>query len=248
MQVIPAIDLRGGRCVRLLQGDFDRETVFDDDPVAVAARWQEAGAGRIHIVDLDGARDGVASQRAIIGSIARSVDVPLQVGGGIRSLADARELLDGGVERVIVGTAAIKDPDLVSQLIDECGADAILVGIDARSGLVATDGWTETSATTALDLISGMRSRGVERIVYTDIDRDGTLTSPNFDEIGRVAETGVAIVASGGVACRADLERLASIDGVESVIVGRALYTGDVILGHSEWEWNTSARSEGSAP
>lgn len=237
MQVIPAIDMRGGRCVRLIQGDYDRETVFDDDPVAVAKRWGDAGASRIHIVDLDGARSGVASQRDVIGTIASSVDVPLQVGGGIRSVDDARALLEAGIDRVIVGTAAIKEPELVSNLIRQFGSQAVIVGIDARGGLVATDGWRETSDTAALDLVREMAERGVERIVYTDIERDGTLSSPNFDEVRRVAAAGVSIIASGGVARRAHLDRLASIEGVESVIVGRALYTGDVVIEQGEWDW-----------
>ncbi len=243
MQVIPAIDMRGGRCVRLIQGDYDRETVFDEDPVAVARRWQAAGAGRIHIVDLDGARSGVASQRDVIAGIAGAVDVPLQVGGGVRTLDDARELLEFGVERVIVGTAALKEPDLVSALIDEFGAARVIVGIDARGGFVATDGWRETSATPALELINDMCARGVERVVYTDIDRDGTLSAPNFEETERVAAAGVQLIASGGVAQRAHLDRLAGIGGVEAVIVGRALYTGDVVIGHDEWNW----RAERSA-
>lgn len=248
MEVIPAIDLRGGRCVRLLQGDYERETVFDDDPLAVAQRWQQSGARRIHVVDLDGARDGVAGQRVVIGAIARAVDVPVQVGGGVRRVEDAAELLEAGVQRVIVGTAAVKEPDLVTRLIERFGAAAIVVGIDARNGLVATDGWRETSATSALDLIREMQARGVERIVYTDIERDGTLTSPNFAATAEVAAGGPRVIASGGVARRSDLDRLAGIQGVEGVIVGRALYTGDVVLGAQEWEWSSSVRSEGSAP
>lgn len=238
MQVIPAIDLRAGRCVRLIQGDYERETVFDEDPLAVALRWHKEGAQRIHVVDLDGAKSGVASQRDLITAIARASDVPIQVGGGIRSMSDAGALLDSGVDRVILGTAAVKDPDLVSALIASFGAAAIVVGIDAREGLVATDGWLETSATPALDLVTAMRTRGVERVVYTDIDRDGTLTSPNYAEVARVAATGIKVVASGGVARREHLDRLAGIDGVESVIVGRALYSGDIALAQDEWEWS----------
>lgn len=247
MEVIPAIDLRGGRCVRLVQGDYDREVVFDEDPMAVAARWQDSGARRIHLVDLEGARDGVASQHGIITAIAKHVDVPVQVGGGIRAFEDARSLLDAGIDRVILGTAAIKAPDLISQLIDTFGSSRIVVGIDARAGFVATDGWRETSSVSALDLIASMQDRGVERVVYTDIERDGTLTSPNFGEIARVGGTGVAVVASGGVARKEDLETLAGIDGVESVIVGTALYTGDIVLEAHDWTWSTSGRDEGSA-
>lgn len=245
MQVIPAIDMRGGRCVRLVQGDYDRETIFDDDPVAVARRWETAGAGRIHIVDLDGARSGVGANRKLIGEIARSVDIPLQVGGGIRTADDAAAVLTSGVERVILGTAAIKNPDLVDALIEEHGAARVVVGIDARGGFVATDGWQETSTTAALSLVREMRARGVERIVYTDIERDGTFSAPNFDETSRVAEAGLAVIASGGVGSRRHIEQLAAIPGVEAVIVGSALYTGAVELGQSEWNWSSASRAEG---
>jgi phosphoribosylformimino-5-aminoimidazole carboxamide ribotide isomerase len=247
MLVIPAIDLRGGRCVRLIQGDYDRETVFGEDPVAVARRWREAGATLIHIVDLDGARSGVASQRDVITAIAREVDVPLQVGGGIRAFGDAKTLLDGGIRRIIVGTAAVRNPAFVEELVGRYGPERIIVGIDARDGLVATDGWRETSATPAVALIEEMAGRGVERVVYTDIERDGTLTSPNFEALANVASLDVAIVASGGVARRADLDRLAEIPGVEAVIVGRALYTGDVTLEPDEWHWTRASDLEGTS-
>jgi phosphoribosylformimino-5-aminoimidazole carboxamide ribotide isomerase len=245
MLVIPAIDLRGGRCVRLVQGDYDRETVFDDDPVAVARRWQASGARLIHVVDLDGARSGVPSQRGIIAEIAGAVDVPVQVGGGVRKPEDVAELIERGVERVIVGTAAVRAPELVGELTGRFGAGRILVGIDARGGLVATDGWRETSDVAALDLIETMRANGVERIVYTDIERDGTLTSPNFEAIAEVASAGVAVIASGGVARREDLERLASIPGVEAAIVGRALYSGALTLDESDWIWTATETARG---
>ena len=245
MMVIPAIDLRGGRCVRLVQGDYDRETIFDDDPIAVAKRWESSGAQRIHVVDLDGARSGVASQRDIIGRIASEVGVPVQVGGGVRNLADAAELLESGIERVIVGTAAIKQPEIVDQIVSAYGPQSLVVGIDARNAKVATDGWLETSEMTAADLIQHMRRRGVERIVYTDIDRDGTLTSPNFDGVARATGHGMAVIASGGVARRSDFDRLAAITGVEAVIVGRALYTNDIILERDEWVWKSSHSTEG---
>ncbi|HLT18327.1 MAG TPA: 1-(5-phosphoribosyl)-5-[(5-phosphoribosylamino)methylideneamino]imidazole-4-carboxamide isomerase [Thermomicrobiales bacterium] len=245
MLVIPAIDLRGGRCVRLYQGDYDRETVYDDDPLAVARRWEEAGARLIHVVDLDGARSGVASQREIIRAMAAGLDVPLQVGGGVRTVEDAAELLDGGVARVIIGTAAVRDPQLVSALIARYGPERVIVGIDARGGLVATDGWRETSQTPAERLIDEMAARGVERIVYTDIERDGTLTAPNFEAVAAVAGRGPAVIASGGVARRADLDRLAAIPGVEAAIVGQALYTGNLTLGPGEWEWSANGGGEG---
>lgn len=235
MIVIPAIDLRGGRCVRLVQGDYNRETVFHDDPIAVARRWQAAGASRLHVVDLDGARDGVPQQRDTIAAIIQALDIPVQVGGGIRSQSHAEDLFAVGVERVILGTAAVTNPQLVVDAIAAHGAERVIVGVDARDGQVATQGWLETSSVSALDLMRTMRDRGVQRVVYTDIERDGMLTSPNFEAMAEAAELGVGIIASGGVSCRADLERLATISGVEATIVGRALYTGDVVLADGEW-------------
>ena len=233
--VLPAIDLRGGRCVRLVQGDYARETVFSDDPVEVARGWQAAGARMLHVVDLDGAKDGAPAQRDVIGAIVAALDVPVQVGGGVRTAEHAAALYDAGVQRVVVGTAAIEQPELVDTLLAGYGPERVVVGVDARNGLVATRGWTETSDVTAKALIEGMRKRGVRRVVYTDIDRDGTLVAPNFDAIARIGRLGVAVVASGGVASRDHLRQLATIPGVDEAIVGRALYTGDVVLSGDEW-------------
>jgi phosphoribosylformimino-5-aminoimidazole carboxamide ribotide isomerase len=236
MIVIPAIDLRGGKCVRLTQGDYDRETVFDDDPVAVARRWQDAGASWLHVVDLEGARDGLPRQRDTIAAIVEALDIPVQVGGGIRTLSHASDLLEANVTRIVLGTAAVSNPQLVRDVIDAWSAERVVVGVDARGGLVATQGWLETSSVQALDLIARMGESGVQRIVYTDIERDGMLTSPNFDAVTEAASLGVAIIASGGVSRLEDLKRLASIDGVEATIVGRALYTGDLVLRPGEWD------------
>jgi phosphoribosylformimino-5-aminoimidazole carboxamide ribotide isomerase len=236
MIVIPAIDLRDGKCVRLTQGDYDRETVFDDDPVAVARRWQDAGASWLHLVDLEGARDGHPRQRDTIAAIVTALDIPVQVGGGIRTLTHASDLLDAGVRRIVLGTAAVTNPELVKDVIEAWGADRVVVGVDARGGMVATQGWVETSSVQAFDLIARMADVGVQRVVYTDIERDGMLTSPNFEAIGGAAGLGVAIIASGGVSSVDDLQRLATITGVEAAIVGRALYTGDVVLESDEWE------------
>ena len=235
MIVIPAIDLRGGKCVRLTQGDYQQETVFDDDPLAVARRWEAAGAGWLHVVDLEGARDGVPQQRETIAAIVEALAIPVQVGGGIRSRSHASDLFEAGVARIVLGTAAVNDPQLVLDLLAEHGAERIIVGVDARDGLVATQGWLETSSVGALDLIKRMRDAGVQRVVYTDIERDGMLTSPNFEAVAEAAGLGIALVASGGVSKRSDLERLATIAGVEATIVGRALYTGDLVLGPGEW-------------
>lgn len=235
MIVIPAIDLRDNRCVRLIQGDYNQETVFDDDPIAVARRWQDAGATWLHVVDLEGARDGVPKQRDTIAAIVAALDIPVEVGGGIRSREHAAELLDAGVKRIILGTAAVNNPQLVLDLLETWGPEPIVVGVDARDGKVATQGWLETSALDALDLIRSMGDAGVQRVVYTDIERDGMLTSPNFAAIAEAAGTGVSIIASGGVSSVEDLRQLATIDGVEAAIVGRAIYTGDVVLGQGEW-------------
>lgn len=235
MLVIPAIDLRGGRCVRLVQGDYARETVFADDPVAVARGWQAAGATLLHVVDLDGARDGVPSQRDAIGEIVAALEIPVQTGGGIRSVAHGVGLFEAGVRRVVIGTAAIEQPELVTALLADYGPERVVVGVDARDGMVATRGWTETSDVRAEELIDSLREQGVQRVVYTDIERDGTLVSPNFEAIARIANLGVAVVASGGVATREQLRRLATIPGVDEAIVGRALYTGDVVLADDEW-------------
>lgn len=245
MIVIPAIDLRGGRCVRLIQGDYNRETVFNDDPVEVARRWRDAGALRLHVVDLDGARDGVPRQRDTIAAIARELDIPVQVGGGVRSRRHAEDLFDVGVERVILGTAAVMNPELVIELIEAHGPQPVIVGVDARDGQVATQGWLKTSTLGALDLMRTMREHGVERAVYTDIGRDGTLTSPNFEAIAEAAALGIAVIASGGVCSRADLDTLAAIAGVEAAIVGKALYTGDVVLGSGEWTFAPQLAANG---
>jgi phosphoribosylformimino-5-aminoimidazole carboxamide ribotide isomerase len=233
--VIPAIDLRGGRCVRLLQGDYAQETVFADDPLPVALGWQSAGARALHVVDLDGARDGLPAQRDIIAAIVAALSIPVQVGGGIRSVEHAAALLDGGVQRIVLGTAAIESPDLVDALLANYDPARIVIGVDARAGMVATHGWTATSTVSAEALVDDMRERGVRRIVYTDIERDGTLVAPNFEAIARIAQRGVAVVASGGVAQREHLQQLALIPGVDEAIVGRALYTGDIVLHGDDW-------------
>lgn len=245
MIILPAIDLRGGRCVRLEQGDFSRETVFSDDPVAMAQRWQSAGAHMLHVVDLDGARDGQVSQLATIAEIVAALTIPVQVGGGIRSAEHAAALFSIGVSRIVVGTAAVEDPELVSALLRQWNAERVVVGVDARDGMVATRGWLETSTVPAEDLIVEMRERGVRRVVYTDIARDGMLSAPNVPATARAAARGVAIIASGGVATRAHLNQLAAVPGVEAAIVGRALYTGALTLADHEWQLDARNPLEG---
>lgn len=234
VEVIPAIDLLGGQCVRLYRGDYERSEVFGDDPVAIARRWAAAGATRLHLVDLDGAKDGKPepANAAAIAAIARAVSVPVQVGGGLRDRDRIAALLDSGVERAIVGTIAVENPAIVRQLCAEF-PDQIVVGIDARDGKVATRGWLETSAIAAIDLAKQVTDFGAAAIIYTDIHRDGTLTGPNRDALRELA-TGIAtpVIASGGIGRIADLLGLLALEpaGVVGAIVGRALYTGDIVL------------------
>lgn len=229
MDVIPAIDIRGGLCVRLAQGDYGRETVFGTDPVAMARRWADEGASRIHVVDLDGAREGVQANLPVTSAIVRAVNVPVQTGGGIRTIASVRAALAAGFDRVALGTAAVKDPTLVAAAVEEA-RERIIVSVDARDGRVSLEGWTEDSGLDALEFIARLRDQGVLRIVYTDILRDGVHDGPNLEAVARVVrESGLRVIAAGGVGSVADLVHLAEC-GVEGAIVGRAIYTGDVRL------------------
>lgn len=229
MQIIPAIDIKDGKCVRLYQGDYTRMTVYDHDPVAVAQRWVALGAEIIHVVDLDGARMGHPVNTDVILAIVRSVPVPVQIGGGLRDEAAVLAAIGLGVRHVILGTAAVEQPDLVARLVERYG-DQIAVGVDARDGVVATAGWTEQSQVQAPDLVHHMAELGVQRVIYTDIARDGTLSEPNFAATSALVRPGgPAIIASGGVGKVEHLLRLAGL-GVAGAIVGRALYTGDVDL------------------
>ncbi len=230
MEIIPAIDLRNGRCVRLFQGDFDRETVFSDDPLAMALSWQEQGGHRLHVVDLDGAVQGKPVHLDVISSIVRGLEIPVQVGGGIRDLAAAEAWLEAGVDRVVIGTAAVRDPDMVREVCRKHGSQRVVVSVDAKDGLVALQGWTEARTVTVLELAQQMRQIGVVRLLYTDISRDGALTGPDYQTNAHlVKETGLAVLASGGVASIEHIRELQPT-GVEGVIVGRALYTGAVSL------------------
>ncbi len=239
MEVIPAIDLLDGKCVRLVQGDYEQRRVFDDDPVSVAARWVEQGATRLHVVDLDGARDGVRANAESVKAVVRSTNVPVQLGGGIRTAEDAAQMRELGVERVIFGTAAVTAPDEVKRAVDELGASHVMVGVDARDGKVQTRGWTETSDLLALDLISRMTDLGVERFMYTDTSRDGTLSHPNFASIGSIVrDVSYPIVAAGGVASIDDLLQLAKL-GAEAAVTGLAIYSGALDLERAIREVNS---------
>lgn len=232
MLVIPAIDLKAGQCVRLYQGDMDQATVYSADPVAVALRWQEEGAERLHVVDLDGAVSGRGVNTAIIARICHTLPIPIQVGGGIRTLAAVEHLLALGVSRVILGTVAYRHPELVAEACRRFPG-RITVGIDARAGKVAVQGWTEATALDAVDFAKRCKGMGVSEIIYTDIARDGTQQGVNLDATLAVARAvSLPVIASGGVASVADVERLARFEpeGIAGVIVGRALYTGAVKL------------------
>ncbi|ASC70887.1 1-(5-phosphoribosyl)-5-[(5-phosphoribosylamino)methylideneamino] imidazole-4-carboxamide isomerase [Halomicronema hongdechloris C2206] len=232
MDVIPAIDLLDGRCVRLYQGDYDRSQVFNEDPVAVAKQWVEQGATRLHLVDLDGAKLGQPQNWRALEAIVEAVEVPVQVGGGLRHRQQVADLFELGVRYAILGTVAVEQPQLVGELSREF-CDRIIVGIDARNGKVATRGWLETSEIDALELAQQMTTQGAAAIIYTDIQRDGTLQGPNLEALRAVA-TAVAIpvIASGGVSSLRDLLKLLTLEpsGVAGVIIGKALYTGDISL------------------
>lgn len=227
--MIPAIDLRGGRCVRLLQGDYARETAYSDDPVAVARRWQSLGAPRLHLVDLDGAREGAPVNGVIMAAICAALEIDVEVSGGIRSLAAVDAAFAYGAGRVQLGSAAVRDPELVRAA---CAAHpgGIVVSIDARNGEVMTDGWREGSGVAAFDLAQRMVALGVPRVMFTDIARDGALSGPNIEALAAlVRELPVPVVASGGVVTVEHLRALATA-GCEGAVVGKALYEGAIDL------------------
>lgn len=229
MELIPAIDLRNGHCVRLFQGDFDQTTVYDADPVAVALRWQAAGATRIHVVDLDGAKAGKPTQTATIAAIVKAVQVPVQLGGGLRNAESVAQAFELGISDVILGTAAVRQPNLIAELVQRYG-NAITIGIDARNGVVATEGWQASSRIRATELADQMSQLGVSRIIYTDISRDGTLTEPNYGQTAALVQPdGAQIIASGGISRIEHLQRLAEY-GIAGAIIGTALYTGHIDL------------------
>ena len=231
MLVIPAVDVRGGKCVRLYQGDYEQETVYSDDPALEGRRWARLGATWIHVVDLDGARSGAPANLDVVGRIVASSGARVQLGGGIRTLDDARRAIGLGVDRVIMGSAAVQSPEIVGELCREVGAEAVVVAVDVRDGYAVVDGWARATRTAAADLIARTALSGVRRFMYTDVTRDGTLTEPNLRAIEEVsAESDAHLLVAGGIA---SLEHLAAISrlGVEGAIVGRALYTGDIDLG-----------------
>lgn len=232
MDIYAAIDIRGGKCVNLIQGDFARETMFYEDPRDAARYFLDSGTDWLHIVDLDAARSAKRTHSAIVSDIIRLADsVPVQIGGGIRTLNDVREVLDAGAARAVIGTAAVRDPSLVPVAADTYPGQ-IAVGVDARNGRVAIEAWVEDSSITATELAAMSANAGVAALVFTDVNRDGMLGKPNFDgtaELVRRHGQQLDVIASGGVHSRDDVAELAAL-GASGVIIGRALYTGDVTL------------------
>ncbi len=228
MEILPAIDLRGGLCVNLVQGDYDRETVFSDDPPAMARHWESLGATRLHVVDLDGAREGAPRNLGVVRDICSAVSIPVQLGGGMRDVRIARQALDAGVDRVIVGTAAL-DPDAAAEFARALG-ERVVAGIDARDGFVAVRGWLDTTQIRAVDLARKLVALGVRWIVFTDIQSDGMLKGTNIPALKEMVDSVEAsVIASGGITTIDDL--LAARDaGAAGAIVGRALYTGALDL------------------
>lgn len=232
MQIIPAVDLHGGKCVRLLMGERDQETVYSDKPAQVALQWQRAGAHRLHLVDLDGAFDGAPVNTPVIEEIVSNLSIPVQLGGGIRSGEIAAKALELGVQRVILGTAAVENPHLVRELTQEYG-DRIIVGIDARDGIVAIKGWVKGSGFDAVGFALTMQDYGVKEIIYTDISRDGTLQGPNLAALENMAaQLTIPIIASGGISSLEDLKNVQKLktEGVHGIIIGQALYAGQFTL------------------
>lgn len=239
--VIPAIDLRGGQCVRLYQGSYEQETVYYTDPVKMAKLLRVQNARVLHVVDLDAARSGPTNNREVVGQICKALDIPIELGGGIRTMEDIEEALELGVYRVVIGTAAVRNPDLVSEAVERFKCNRIVVGIDARDGEVRVEGWTEGSGIDAVEMAQDMERRGVRRIIYTDISRDGTLQGPNVEAyrtLGRHLQL-ARITASGGVAGYQDLLRIKELVPyrVDSVIIGRALYENQFPC-QQFWCWN----------
>ncbi len=233
MLILPAIDLRNGKCVRLIQGKVDAETIFSDDPVATALKWQGKGAKFLHVVDLDGAFSGVPQNLDVIEKIAQALSIPIEMGGGIRDADVVKNVFNAGVSRAILGTSALKNPSFAKEMCDLYG-DKIAVGIDAKDGMVAIKGWTEVGEKSAIDFAIEMKECGVKTIIYTDIKRDGMLTGPNIEATRNlaIAVLGVNIIASGGMSSIDDIKNLKQIEhyGVTGVIIGKAIYTGDIEL------------------
>ncbi len=229
MIIYPAVDVKEGRCVRLVQGEFDKVTVYSNNPVEMALKWEQLGAQYLHVVDLDGARTGHVQNIPTISEMAVKLGIPLQMGGGIRTIEMIETILCKGIHRVILGTSAVKDPNLVKNALKSFG-DSIAIGIDAKDGMVAIEGWAKTSEFTAIGFAKKMEELGAKTIIYTDISRDGMLAGPNLKAMEEMVNAvGIEVIASGGVSNIDDIKNLKEV-GVSGVIVGKALYTGDLDL------------------
>lgn len=232
MKLIPAIDLIDGKCVRLKQGDFNQKTIFSDKPEEVAKKWEEEGASLIHLVDLEGSRQGFPIEIETIKKIKKSVSIPIEIGGGVRKLEDIEKLFDAGVNYVILGTSVAANEDFAKEAFEKYG-DSIIVGIDAKDGYVAVKGWEEVTKYKAIEFAQKMESLGAKKIIYTDISRDGMMQGVNDVAMKIMAESlNIPVIASGGVSTYEDIKKLKAIEkyGVEGAIIGKALYTGDIIL------------------
>ena len=233
MLLIPAIDLKNGRCVRLLQGEADAETVYSNDPASMARSFEDAGAKRLHLVDLDGAFQGKGANIASIRSILKNISIPVQLGGGLRNSENIEQMFELGVSSVIVGTMAVKNPDVLEEVIQRFSGEKIILGIDTRDRKVSIEGWQEGTEIDDVEFALHWKKRGIQRIVFTDIARDGMLSGPNLEALGDFARrSGLKIVASGGVSSMEDLELLKTLeeDGVDQVISGKAVYEGKLDL------------------
>lgn len=233
MIIFPAIDIRGGQCVRLVKGDFAKETVFSQRPEIMAKRWEDEGGEYLHLVDLDGARAGQSRNLDVVEMILKTINIPVELGGGIRTMDNIKRVLEMGVTRVILGSIAVKDPELVKTACKEYGSERIVVGIDAKDGIVAVDGWGVSGEVKATELAKRMADGGVKHIIYTDISRDGTLIGVNAKATAEIAKvSGIKVVASGGVSSIEDIKLVKEYeqDGIEGVIVGKSIYTGALSL------------------
>lgn len=228
MIVFPAIDIRDGKCVRLVQGRIDQQTVYFQDPVEVAKSWQAQGATYLHVIDLDGAFGLKKKNREVIADIVRQCEIPIQVGGGVRSLEDAEELLKTGVDRFIVGTVAIKNPQLLDQLLLSY-REKVVVSLDCLNGFVQIEGWTDGSVIDAFEFAQQLKQKGVKTIVYTDISKDGMLEGPNFEQLSRIQKSGLNVIASGGVTSIDDVCKIRDM-GIYGAIIGKALYEKKIDL------------------
>jgi phosphoribosylformimino-5-aminoimidazole carboxamide ribotide isomerase len=226
MIIIPAIDLKGGQCVRLLQGEDHKTTVYGNDPVEVARRWHQQGGSRLHVVNLDGAFGRESMNLEVLGAITRAVSVPVEFGGGLRTIEAMREASDAGAAYLVIGTVAMEKPELLSEAIAEFGVDRIIVAIDSKEGKVVTRGWTSSTDISVYDAVGYLRARGVMEVLHTDVARDGMMSGPDLGTLGSLHSCGLKVIASGGVSKLADITAIKAVDRghISGIIIGKALY------------------------